>query len=82
MVDKENLGDNNMSSEQVGGTSQGTQVPGTITCCLLSNSGLSQAKRYSQRKTSLHCSGQATQRKKKARASYPGAPGFRVHSQM
>lgn len=55
MVDKENLGDNSMSSKPVGELHRGSSFPRDHhILCSLGNSVFFQAKRYSQRKTSLH----------------------------
>lgn len=84
MVDKENLGDNNMSSEQVEKKmSQKNQLPHGLSHTVFSNPALfSQAKKQTERKHAYMPDAAYRARTKEKPQSYPSASGFRFHCQM
>lgn len=83
MVDKENLGDNNMSSEQVERFHRRNSFHGLSHTVFL-NSALPEAKKYSERKhdyIAIVIPPHIHKGKKKTN-SYPSVSGFRFLSQM
>jgi hypothetical protein len=81
MVDKENLGDNNMSSEQVGEFHRGSSSHGLSHAVFL-KSILFDAKRHSERKHAYITNVMPLEALKRKKISSPRVSGFRVHSQM
>lgn len=84
MVDRENLGDNNMSSEQVGRKfHRRTGSPHGLSHAVFSNPALFfQAKMHSERKHAYMPDAAHRARTKEKPQSYPSASGFRFHCQM